>query len=253
MGESNVTYRNPPISEMSLVVQFASKRVFPPKAAIALRSEVEGELPGLDLRERLHRIGAQSEPEFITSDEIHPRWWFLSEDGSMLLQAQDDVVALNWRRLPHTNSLYPGFEPMLERFNRYVERWLDHSGPDQDRSVSVCSLMYDNIWPIGGASMGAVFSFWNTVGISGKQLGPEIRWTVGLSDAALGETGRIEVLAGAGGLMLGATATRAARLQLNGFAFPDHLTRVDDAIQTMHRHIHGMLERLTTVGAREAW
>jgi uncharacterized protein (TIGR04255 family) len=81
------------------------------------------------------------------------KWWFVSEDETRVLQAQDNLFSYNWRRArAQLGSLvdYPGFDKILEEFGErltQLRRW--HENGRKNLPIpSGCELMYDNVIPL---------------------------------------------------------------------------------------------------------
>lgn len=97
---------------------------------------------------RVH--GPQPQFSYFGNDMPPRRWWFIAPDNKRLVQAQENMLALNWRRLdmpPVGPSNYPGFDAMLEEYQAMV-------GVVSDRLVGLgaklpnpvnCELLYVNL------------------------------------------------------------------------------------------------------------
>lgn len=74
-----------------------------------------------------------------------PRYWFLSEDGSRLVQLQHDLLAVNWRHLPEGDE-YPRYESLrgeIERHLRTLDAVLSEEGKAGVRP-NWCEVTYIN-------------------------------------------------------------------------------------------------------------
>jgi uncharacterized protein (TIGR04255 family) len=79
------------------------------------------------------------------------RWWFVSESGRDLIQAQENFIARNWRRLdPSDNSAYPGFDALFASFKVLIGQ-IDGYNSRVGRTMPPpgwCELLYDNLIPL---------------------------------------------------------------------------------------------------------
>jgi uncharacterized protein (TIGR04255 family) len=246
-------FHYPPVSEMSLAVQFSERVPFAVDTVLAIREQFAAEFPAIDIKERIPALGTPSDRAiFVTEDTIRPRWWFVSPGGNLLVQFQDDLVAFNWRKLTPLREKdpepYPGFEFMLSRFNRLIEAWLTATQQDASKPVSAVQLLYDNVWPRDERTTAEVFQFWNNVGLRGK--GPDVRWSISPEIEELGAASRVDVHASIGAVR---GETPAARLLMTGFAFPAALAGVSSACDKLHNKISEFLLSLTTEEVRKSW
>jgi uncharacterized protein (TIGR04255 family) len=53
-----------------------------------------------------------------------PRYWFLSRDGTRVIQVQSDRFVLNWRRV-HPEEPYPRYESLRKEFEQHYLAYLD--------------------------------------------------------------------------------------------------------------------------------
>lgn len=115
------TYRNPPVSEALLSVEFAPLEALGPYnlAKMALkfadRYPIVREMPGVP-----PTVPPEAEPSFqIFAGQPPTRLWLLNEQENELLQLQNDRAVVNWRRQSPSDD-YPGFNALLQRFR---EAW----------------------------------------------------------------------------------------------------------------------------------
>lgn len=243
-------YLKPPLSEMSIAVQFADRGVFAGRAAVDYYDGLRDSFPQLDLWTRLESLGTASNTIPSFGLEISPRWALASEAGETLLQLQDDLLALNWRRGDGSGISYPGFEVMHRSFAEHLNSWLPHAFPDHNPGVAACAVYYDNIWPIAAeATVGDVFAFWRTVGIKGHMAGPEVKWSIMLDPTVLGPNARIDLMSSIGTI----GSERAARLTINAVAYPDQPDKLSEVIGELHSRAHEYFDRLITDTTKELW
>lgn len=64
-----------------------------------------------------------SGPEIqLRTGASHDRFWFVSEDGNLLVQFQQDRFLANWRRTKQGADRYPRFEKMLESYEENLKK-----------------------------------------------------------------------------------------------------------------------------------
>ena len=142
-------YDQPPVVEVALAIQF--------KSAIGFRSFDLGKvaacwsdtLPEVSERPPLGPMAVEfagPSVAFKVSEETEtPRLWLMNEQGSQLLQLQQDRLVVNWRRLP-SDTPYPHYVSIREFL---VEAWnrLTAVVHDLGRTVpepSICEVQYVN-------------------------------------------------------------------------------------------------------------
>lgn len=72
---------------------------------------------------------AHAEPTISFQAFDAPPWrvWFLSQDGTQLMQLQRDWLARNWRRMPEReDEEYPKYPALKDRFERDARRFVDY-------------------------------------------------------------------------------------------------------------------------------
>lgn len=127
-------FDNPPINEVVLGVQFT-----PPAGYQQIRAgevwslfkdnypRVEEQIP---LPPQFETFGVHQQQRInfgLVTGGQHDRFWFLSENGELLLQFQIDRLLHNWRKVgdetnpyPHFEAMVNGFESELRKFETYV-------------------------------------------------------------------------------------------------------------------------------------
>ena len=145
----NVRFKNPPINELVIGAYFD-----PP--VIALRSEHIGllwsrfrsEFPKVEQREPiLVGIHRHASPEIMANEfPFMPRFWFVSEDETNLIQVQKNAFLLNWRKrkaeYPHfSEHLKPCFDSYFAVFNEFLREDVGVS----DLGIGACELTYIDV------------------------------------------------------------------------------------------------------------
>jgi uncharacterized protein (TIGR04255 family) len=114
------------VGEVVLTVQF-DRDLVDLDVLAAFTNVVREELPGMERQPVMPPVREsfdvpQMPPQFeITIDPSYslPRTWFISSDGTQLVQLQPDRLSLNWRRLGDA-SRYPRFRNLRKDFRRYL-------------------------------------------------------------------------------------------------------------------------------------
>lgn len=148
------SFRKPPLEEVALAVQFqpnAFDYLRMGRVAEAVqdllprRQEQPGRPP---MRED---FGPQVRPPFelqLLSAAPPPRLWFLNEDGTRLLQLQDDLVAYNWRRSPEGAPIadsYPRYTRLRSEFLERYEQIEEIAANDEiTLATNWCEVTYIN-------------------------------------------------------------------------------------------------------------
>lgn len=123
-------FERPPVGEVVLSVQFASLAKFSNIYAGLLWEQFAERYPTVEeqmpLPPNFETFGLPPAPvpgpqmQLLTTP-VTSRYWFISKDGSQLLQVQSDRLVHNWRcQSPDDN--YPHYEPLRERFAAEVKQ-----------------------------------------------------------------------------------------------------------------------------------
>jgi uncharacterized protein (TIGR04255 family) len=247
-----------PVSEVCFAIQFARPLGVTVRRAFELYNILAGEYPNIQLKTQIPELGGAVGPMFGIGDDVEPRYWFLSEDEAGLVQLQNDMVALNWRRRPPAGGLpkfaYPGFEPMKASFEGLVRRVLDLFKIDMP-PVRIYNLFYDDLWPAKNLERPApfveTFAFWQKMGL--RSAGPNVALVMPLEAEELEQNSRIDVNASVPLLNVEDKAVPVARLTMNGIGRPKN-QKFDIAIfDLLHRIMSERLSNILTKEAREGW
>ena len=254
-------YDQPPVVEVALAIQF--------KSAIGFRSFDLGKvaacwsdrLPEVSERPPLGPMAVEFEGPtvaFKVSEETEtPRLWLMNEQGSQLLQLQQDRLVVNWRRLP-SDTPYPHYGSIREFL---VEAWnrLTAVVHDLGRTVpepSICEVQYVNHLD--------KHSGWRSVGDTPAVIAP---WDGSMSDGFLppareaGLSLLFELPDGRGWLAVDGRSgqlrhgRRAMTLNLvsRGHAASPDLAGVLDFMDLAHEWIVRGFTSITTVEAHKHW
>jgi uncharacterized protein (TIGR04255 family) len=147
-------FLHPPINEALLGVQFS-----PPTGYQQIRAgEVWGlfksdypnvqELPPLTPSfETFGRPGQSNANQInFTDGPLHDRYWFVRQDGSELIQFQENRLLHNWRKIGDLSNQYPRFESMVVSFENELIK-LDKFMSDlssEHLAINQCEISYIN-------------------------------------------------------------------------------------------------------------
>ncbi len=155
-GTALPTFDHPPVSEVVLGIQFADPVLDDVVLLADFLPSVRDAFPQLEkhppLAKAVEAFG--DTPPTTTFDiqfgsEAPPvRYWFVSESGNDLIQAQQDRFVVNWRQVRAADE-YPRYPHLRERFER--EYGAIHSAVGEERwaraTVDWCEVSYINRVP----------------------------------------------------------------------------------------------------------
>jgi uncharacterized protein (TIGR04255 family) len=123
----DVQFRHPPVVEVVLSVQFEPLHEMTAAHIGLYWAQVKQQFPYAQEHSRLEPIVERYEapdfnPRFIRVElgEAAPRYWFLNERQSQLLQVQDDRFIHNWRKKVDP---YPRYEKIREAFSLELDQF----------------------------------------------------------------------------------------------------------------------------------
>jgi uncharacterized protein (TIGR04255 family) len=128
-----VEFERPPVAEVSISVTFQPLDRLRSFEILEIWSELfKEELPSYQqqapLIPQIERFGmSANQPQMrvqFLAQPPEPRYWFLNESGTSLVQIQQDWFARNWRKIDPTD-VYPRFDAVREPFKCDLERLTD--------------------------------------------------------------------------------------------------------------------------------
>lgn len=144
-------YQHPPINEVGITVSLGEVGLFDPFNVESLHRELADAFPNV---QRAAPFDGADFEQFaglspLTDQPYLSRWWFISPDGSDLVQVQDNLLARNWRRLVGIDepANYPGFDNIRSSFDRIratIADWHRRRGTEIPNPRAV-ELMYDDV------------------------------------------------------------------------------------------------------------
>jgi uncharacterized protein (TIGR04255 family) len=120
LAEQPISFVDPPVTEVAFAVQFAA-----PAIDLEVLGEIASRAKGTFPRREQHppvppmleefgRVSQGPQIIFQTAPEL-PRTWFVTEDGTRVIQAQADRFAYNWRRTD-PKGVYPRYDVLRPEF-----------------------------------------------------------------------------------------------------------------------------------------
>lgn len=254
-------FEDPPVIEVALSVQFRSLPGLRGLAVAPLRERWRDRYPRVEEQLPLPPMmdGNTVGGPFLRFNQGFPatRFWFMSDDGTELVQLQHDRLSVNWRELG-SGKAYPRYAAMREQFaGRYgdLANFTAAEGLG-DVHVTQLELTYINAVTVDPGDMGKlgrVLGAWQTV--PGHHLGEPDQVRVEMSfqvkDLGAGNS-RLWVQAGPGQRGPGVPAMLLTLLIRGTPAGVDRdgaLTFFDDA----HRHLVRSFAELTTPEMQANW
>lgn len=145
----------PPLNEVVVGIQFNTPKGYQQIYAGNVWELFKTDFPKVEEREPLtptfETFGLPSKGIHfdVMAGPIHDRFWFLRQDGSELIQFQQDRLLHNWRKVGDKENEYPRFEGMMGRFSNEVERLEQYFNElfSQSLLISQCEISYINHIP----------------------------------------------------------------------------------------------------------
>ena len=141
-----IKFKNPPINEVIIGIYFESPlTAFRSEHIGLLWSRLRKDFPTVEQRPPITGTVQGQETTLMVDGEflVMPRYWFVSEDESTLLQVQKDAFLLNWRK---RNSEHPHFaenlKPSFDRYYQIFETFLQADVGLAYPTIGRCELTY---------------------------------------------------------------------------------------------------------------
>ena len=155
-------FTSPPINEVSLAVGFQPVPLGVITAGALWRAEFETGYPTVEEQSQvkmpIEAFGgipsvASTLQWEINQGPLLPRLWFVSKDGSELVQVQHDWFARNWRQTETSTSPYPLYPVAREAFERDLRKFEAFVGPIRPLQAEITYINH-----IDGADMAEVIA-----------------------------------------------------------------------------------------------
>lgn len=145
-------FKNPPLHEVVLGVQFIPPRTYQQILAGEVWNLFRADYPSVQELQALpptfetFGLPSSSAQLMLRSGASHDRFWFLTTKGDELIQFQQDRLLHNWRKVGDGTNEYPRFEGMVKRFEDELvqfERYINSLSP-QSLQITQCEITYIN-------------------------------------------------------------------------------------------------------------
>lgn len=120
-------YGAPPLNEVVLGIQFRTPDSYSQIMAGDIWKLYREKFPLVNEHQKLPPSFETFGPASVASTKFelidsaqHDRFWFMTHDGTELLQFQDDRFLQNWRRHTPVETIYPRFDTMVDEFRSYA-------------------------------------------------------------------------------------------------------------------------------------
>jgi uncharacterized protein (TIGR04255 family) len=144
--ESIVDFDAPPVAEVSLAVEFGAQVLDTAQILGNFWGPIRADYPKIQQQQPLPPMEQDFEvptPTRMVFNFAGPdsRYWFVSLEGTEVIQVQSNRLAYNWRKLPPSEE-YPRYGYVRERFERALTGLL---GIAEERAVPTwCEISYVN-------------------------------------------------------------------------------------------------------------
>lgn len=171
-------FKEPPINEVVLGVQFATPRGYSQIRAHEVWQLYRSDYPTVQEHQALapafetFGIPSAASPEIsFISGASHDRFWFLSATSEELIQFQQDRLLHNWRKVKESGSEYPRFERMIAKFEEELETFENYASKlaPQALRINQCEVTYINHISVAEESASLRPADWLTVVGGGAQ------------------------------------------------------------------------------------
>lgn len=142
-----VNFRNPPVSEVYIGLQTVGP-IFPVGELGRLSKVHTPRYPKIQFMRQVARmveIPPSPDPQLVVQTDLGgPRFWFVNEDETNVVQIQHDRFIYNWRRVKDGQK-YPRFESVRSGFRTEFTALIEELKIDPGSSfVDVCEVSYTN-------------------------------------------------------------------------------------------------------------
>lgn len=155
-------FAQPPLNEVVLGVQFdppqGYQQIYAGDVWDLFKSDfpIVQELPAIP--PSFETFGTMPGAQFnfgIMAGATHDRFWFLSKNGSELIQFQNDRLLHNWRKVGDESNEYPRFEGIIAKFMDELERLEAFMSRIRSQKLIIrqCELTYINHIRPGGEAI----------------------------------------------------------------------------------------------------
>jgi uncharacterized protein (TIGR04255 family) len=155
-----VSFENPPLNEVVFSVQFESDVIDEVGILARFLGKVEDRYPRLEKQPPVapatETFDQPPQPaiqfQLLSGPPSH-RYWFLSPDGTLIVQVQADRLMFNWRQVQGDEE-YPRYETLCPEFVRLLGLFVESLPDGVDAKPAWCELQYINPIPVAGDALG---------------------------------------------------------------------------------------------------
>jgi uncharacterized protein (TIGR04255 family) len=124
------SYERPPLVEVACSILFAPIEEFKSSHIGLLWQQYQPDYPACDdvapLQPIIESFGSHIGQIQISNIPLLPRAWFITQDGSRIIQVQRDRFICNWRRTDK-NSEYPRYSSLIRDFKSHLDTFQSFS------------------------------------------------------------------------------------------------------------------------------
>ncbi len=171
------SFKKPPLTEAVLSVQFEPLQALQaPQVGLLWSSNYRKKYPHTEQHSKIgksiewfgspEKLKRELKLEFGDETET-PRCWFVSEDGTELIQIQQDRLLHNWRKTKEGDG-YPRYESVREEFKEDLKQFYNFVknekigiiSPNQCEVIYINHITADEVWK-DHSDLGNVIPSWN--------------------------------------------------------------------------------------------
>ncbi len=117
-------FESPPINEVICGLSFQRMERFTAPFVGLLWQDFKAQYPNCEVHPPLTQVSEQATAMQLELGPIpsFPRIWLVSEDGTRLIQVQQDLIIHNWRQV-ESSTVYPRYETVKEGFDEALSKF----------------------------------------------------------------------------------------------------------------------------------
>lgn len=153
-----VDFERPPLNEVVFSVQFESDVIDEVATLAEFWPAIREAYPRLEKQPPLAPVSESFDAPLPQGVQFQllpgpptQRYWFLSTDGTKIVQVQSDRFMFNWRQV-EGDEPYPRYETLRPEFEALLETFLEHA--HGSTPATWCELQYVNPIPAEGDTPG---------------------------------------------------------------------------------------------------
>lgn len=264
-GTTTLSFENPPLKEVSLLVHFDAIPGFHAGMPGLLWREMRSDYPSL---EELQPIVVDVEKFGVPPRTPHrefqllqaapaPRILLVDTTGQWVIQFQPNLFAINWRRSDSTNTTYPRFEAMKRRFFYEYNRFIDFLKQNDlgNPKLTQVEMTYVNHIPVGTLMPSDVFND----AFSSNRYDSNLQLEVYASNAkhiirkGVDPVGRIYTSIGRAHKPSDGTDVYKLEFLTRTLVKGSGVSEIDERFDLMRSYVNSCFEKITTPLMHEKW